>query len=253
LASAAGIETRGPDVQRATARPKAASKTRRNDVTLESTKTAGMALVAAACFAAGSASAASVSFTFSGKTSVTMDGVAAGTPFSGTFSYDPGATAPGGTVPFHGGTETVYQSAYTSLAMTIGSHTVHEVVPGPMALYDSVDPPSGVPKGDSLYTFKPGTLPNASVGSFAGLTPNYMYLGFVDTTGQVFSGGALPASLSLGAFSAAFIGVNFHPFGAGNTTTISSLTTLAPIPEPAAWVLMAAGLGGLAVARRRRV
>jgi hypothetical protein len=222
------------------------------DVMATVTAIARIVVTLAAGIAATGALAATSSFTFTGKTSVAMDGVAAGTPFSGSFVYDPGASAPGGTVPFYGGSETVYHNAYTSLTMTIGANTVHAVVPGPMALYDSVDPPSGVPKGDSLYTFKPGTLPNPSVGSFTGLTPNFIYLGFVDTTGRVFSGSALPATLSLDSFTAAFIGVNFHPFGAGNTTVISSLTTLTPIPEPAAWMLMAAGLAGLAVARRRR-
>lgn len=216
---------------------------------------AGLVTAAASIFGVASdAWAANIVLKFSGTTSVTMDGVPAGTPFTGTFAYDPGASAPLGDVPFYGGTKTVYQDAYHALTLTIGANTVRETVPGVITLYDNVNPPSGVPVGDSMYTFTPGGgLPNPSTGSFVGLTPNFIYLGFVDHTGSAFAGPSLPSTLHLGSFTSVFVGVNFHPYGAGNTTVISSITSLTPVPEPAAWALMAAGLAtlGLVVGRRR--
>lgn len=183
-----------------------------------------------------------------------MDGVPAGTPFSGTFAYDLSAVAPLGDVAFYGGTRTIYENAYSSLTMTIGGNTVQETVPGAITLYNDVNPPNGVPVGDSMYSFTPGSgNPNPSTGSFAGLTPNFIYLGFVDTAGSAFSGTSLPSTLDLASFTSVFVGVNFHPFGTGNTTTISSIRTLTPVPEASTHALTIAGLGMLAlVARRRR-
>jgi hypothetical protein len=195
--------------------------------------------------------AAAASHTFSGYTSVTMGGVAQGTPFSGTFRYDPAALAPGGSIAYYGGTKTVYPAAYSELSLTIGANTVQEIVPGAIALFNDVSPPHSIPVGDSFYSFDPlSGAPNRSTGSFAGLTPNFIYLGLVDSSGAVFTGPSLPGVLHRADFTAAFIGVNYGPFGTGNTTTISNLVSLSPVPEPAAALLMLAGLAAVAAARR---
>jgi hypothetical protein len=107
------------------------------------------------------ANSASAGYAFAGTTSVPMDAVPAGTPFSGTFAYDLGAVAPLGDVAFYGGTKTVYQDAYSELTLTIGGNTVQETVPGVITLYNNVNPPSGVPVGDSMYTFR-GVLATSS-------------------------------------------------------------------------------------------
>jgi hypothetical protein len=118
--------------------------------------------------------------------------IPAGTAFSGTFAYDfPQA---GTVTPFEGGTQSVF--TFQSLTLTVGGQTV-TVGPGQPGLYNDVNPPtgSGVPKGDSLFTFIPGipnNTPNPSTGSLPGLQPNFIYLGFVDSTGKVFSGPGLP-------------------------------------------------------------
>ncbi|MEW5786509.1 MAG: PEP-CTERM sorting domain-containing protein [Pseudomonadota bacterium] len=205
---------------------------------------------------ATSAGATIVTYEFSGLTSMAMGGVAANTAFTGSFTYDTGVAAQ--STAYNGGTQNIFDNAYSALTLTIGGNTVSSTVPGDLALYDSVNPPHSIPVGDSLYTFQPlsGGGPLASTGSFAGLTPNYIYLGFVDVGGTVFSsGGSLPGNLNLADFDSAFIGINYGPFGAGNTTTISSLRTLqltAAVPEPESYALMLAGLAMISLAARRR-
>ena len=184
-----------------------------------------------------------------------MGTLAAGTPFTGVFTYDPTASS-SGDVPYYNGTQAIYPAGFSQLSMTIGAQTVTESAPGPISLFNNVQPPNSIPVGDSLYTFNPlnGQGPDPSSGSFAGLTPNYIYLGFVDNTGQAFSSTQLPAALTALKFNEAFVGINFGPMGAGNTTAISSISLGSAVPEPSVSEMTALGLLGLcaAVARRQR-
>lgn len=208
----------------------------------------------ALCGATVGAQAAGTTVSFSGVTSLTMGGMAAGTPFTGVFTYDPAAPS-SGDAPYYNGTQTIYPAGFTQLAMTIGGQTVTESAPGTITLFNNVQPPNSIPVGDSLYTFNPlnGQGPNPSSGSFAGLTPNFIYLGFVDNTGQAFSSTQLPASLTTLKFNEAFVGINFGPLGAGNTTTISSISLGSSVPEPSVAAMAGVGLLWLcAVARHRR-
>jgi hypothetical protein len=212
-------------------------------------------LVVATLAAGSSAQAAPVSYTFAGTLSYALSTtLPIGTAFTGTFSYDQSVI--GTTTSFYGGTQTLFSNALSALTMTIGVETVTQtILPGTMALYNGVNPPGGIPVGDSLYTFNPlsGTLPPASTGSFAGFTPNAIYLGFVDPNGTAFTGTStsvsLPASLSLSSFNvvAPFIGVNFGGPGPGYTSTVSTLTSLT-----SDWMMMLAGLGLMGVIVRRR-
>ena len=128
-----------------------------------------------AIFVTSTAHASTTAYRFSGITSLAMGSIPGGTPFTGTFSYDPAAT--GVSTSYYGGTQNLFANAYSALTMTIGGKTVTEGAPGTMALYNSVSPPNSIPVGDSLYTFNPlsGQGPLHSSGSFTGLTPNYIY------------------------------------------------------------------------------
>src|SRR6266851_1547800 len=173
-----------------------------------------------------------------------------GSPFSGLLSYDVPQT--GVVTPFYGGTQSVF--GFNSLTLTIDGQTVVEG-PGNLSLYNNVNPPSGVPAGDSFYTFVPGENigPGPSSGSIDGVSPDFFYLGFVDPSSQAFSGSGLPQSLTLSEFSSAFVGIDYGPLGTGNTDTIFLLSSLKPAstPEPPTLTIVAIGLFMLVMAKLR--
>jgi hypothetical protein len=190
--------------------------------------------------------------TFSGNTSLAIGGIPGNTPFTGTFTYN--SAASGVTTSFNGGTETIYSNGYSGLTLTIGGSTVSETVPGAIALFNNLTAPgSGAGLGDSFFTFDPASGPNPSTGEFLsyGLTPDYIYLSFADTTGNAFSGANLPLTLNLAEFTLAGVGIDSGPLGAGNTSTISSLTALKTLPDQSytAWLLLCA-LGLLIAVKR---
>jgi hypothetical protein len=181
--------------------------------------------------------------------------IPAGSFFSGELSYDVPQT--GVVTPFVGGTQSVFE--FNSLTLTIDGQTVVEA-PGNLGLYNNVNSTVGVPTGDSFYTFVPGDNngPGPSTGTIDGVTPDFFYLGFVDSSSQAFSSSDLPQSLTLSEFSEAFLGVDYGPLGTGNTDTIfpvSSLNTVST-PEPPTLTIVVIGLSILATAmlrtRRRR-
>jgi len=191
---------------------------------------------------------ATVTYTFSGDTSIAIGSIPGNTPFTGKFTYNPSAV--GVTTSYYGGTETLFANAYSGLTVTIGGSTVSETVPGTIALFNNVNPPFSIPPGDSLFSFDPlsGAGPNASTGEFVsyGLTPDLLYLALSDSTGTAFSGTNLPSVLNLAAFNSALVGIDYGPEGAGNTDVISNLSTLRAVPDESytAWLMLCA-LGGL--------
>ena len=205
-------------------------------------------LVMAIGFALGShaSPAKAITYHFTGATDIAItegsNTIPSGTPFSGTFSYDLGQV--GTVTPFQGGTQSVF--TFNFLTLTIAGQTVTTGA-GSLGLYNNVTTsPSGVPNGDSLFTFVPGipnNTPNPSSGTINGITPNFIYLGFVDPTGTAFSGSGLPTNLQLAQFSDAFLGLNYGPLGAGDIDTVHPLSTLtvSGIPDSGSTFLLALG------------
>jgi len=209
-------------------------------------------------FAASATHAAPVSYSFGGVTSTGMGAIAAGTPFIGTFSYDPSVT--GVTSHYYnvGATQTLFANAFSALTLTIGGDTVTGGAPGTLALYNNSLADGalhGVATGDSLWTYGYNVLPLPSAGSLAGLSPIGISLGLIDRTATAFNPGLnpvlLPSSLSPSSFTSGEIRV--YTTGVVYTSYLSSLAPIAAVPEPETYALMLAGLGlvGL-VARRKR-
>jgi hypothetical protein len=199
--------------------------------------------------------ARATTITFSGNTSIAIGSIPGNTPFTGTFTYNPSAT--GVTTSYNGGTETLFSNAYTGLTLTIGGSTVHETVPGTIALFNNLTSSGGVSAGDDLLSFDPfGAGENPSSGTFTSysLTPDFIYLSLVDSTGTAFSGTNLPAALNLAEFTSAVVGVDYGPLGSGNTDTISNLSTLKTLPDrtSTAWLLLGAVAALLAFATLSR-
>jgi len=178
--------------------------------------------------------------------------VPAGTPYSGSFTYDSSQTAT--PAPFGGGTRTVY--AFSSLVVTIGTSTATSG-PGTIDVFDNLTTTVGYPAGDSLYVNftqgVPNTMGVAPSGLLDGAAFNWMGLAFLDAGGTAITNGQLPASFGAATFPVQFSEFNFGttgtPYGAGNTSMIQSVTTggTPPPPPPAPLAFaptLAAGMAG---------
>lgn len=184
--------------------------------------------------------AGTITSTMTVNDGTTTGSIGAGTPYSGTLTYDAGqAPAP---VAYGGGSKTTY--AFTNLAFTIGSSTANSG-PGRIDVYDNLTSAQGYPAGDSVYVNFGGVAPS---GLLAGAAFNWMGLALLDSSGAAVSGGALPAGLGLAAFPTHFSEFNYGtsgtPWGAGNTSTIQSLTSLGTTPPPPSPVTFAPSLPG---------
>jgi hypothetical protein len=209
------------------------------------TLVAALAAIATLSLSTGAAGAATSQTTFAGTITSTMsvnDGtntgsIPAGTPYTGTLTYD-GAQTPA-PAAYGGGTHTVY--TFDNLAFTIGTSTANSG-PGRIDVYDDLTTSTSYPTGDSVYVNFAGVAPS---GLLAGAAFNWMGLALLDRTGAAVTGGALPADLEGASFGTRFSEFNFGTrgtkWGAGNTSTIQSLTSLTtagtqpPPPAPIAF------------------
>lgn len=172
--------------------------------------------------------AAPVTYQFSGITNtgnmagnggtLSTVGVPNGTPYSGSFTYDGAQVVT--PVAFDGGTHAVY--TFTSMTLTMLGSTV-TWGPGTIDVYNNLTLGVGYPVGDSLYVNISSLTP--PTGSFGGVSFNWIFLGFVDSTGTAFSSATLPANLNLASFQSYFIEFNFS-WAAGITSQLQFLSTL---------------------------
>lgn len=193
-----------------------------------------------------------VTGSFSGSTDIALvengTTIPAGTPFTGTFSYDPNQV--GATTPFRGGTQTLY--SFNSLTATINGQTVSSGAGSALLFNDVTMSTTGIPNGDSFFLniASGGSSPVPSSGSFGGVVPDFLYLDLDDSTGTAFAGTQLPSVLNLSAFTSTALGIDYGPLGAGNVSTIHPLSALS-VPEAETLPAILAGLGF--VLRRGRV
>jgi hypothetical protein len=187
-----------------------------------------------------------ISYEFAGTIDLTVLGDAFGTlstgdTFQGVFTYDDATPEAPPFVPLG----TAY-NALTSFAMTINGETVTGGA-GAMVVHNDE---GGIDFVEILpfITFPAGSMnPPGTLGGL-GICGGCFSLFLRDNTSTVFSDESLPGSLAL----ASFPGNNVVRFSdaSGVQSVESQLTSLVPVPEPSAILLLSAGLFGLTLARR---
>jgi hypothetical protein len=222
-----------------------------------SKRAAAVVAVAVGVLCPAGADAQTVSFTFSGTITFVDDAgtllpgdIVVGTPFSGTVTYDianvvdhnPGSSTVG-VYWFQG-------AAQNDFAMTValGSHTIsYDAAPAlPNAIevyYDSYHELNYLAR----FPLLDGATPPGTIGDWG------VSVTLDDNSATVLSSDAIPSSApSLGNFgSDQFL---FRAYNGSDTYSLyGDITTLTPVPEPATASLIAIGvLGGLVVRRRSR-
>jgi len=204
---------------------------------------------------AAPALASPLTFDFSGVLDGAIGTISSGTAYSGAVTYD--LSAFGTTVAYHNGQQTTYTGQPLSVTATIGGVTITASSNAYTELNNNLNiaVPVSYPNGDNLFLYG-----NTQGGpTWGGVVIDDLYLSLNDSTGAVFSGNNLPASLSFGSFTSTLFGLNYNPLGAGNVNLVSPLSTLGPagpvypIPEPSAAALLALGMLGLGLFARRAV
>ena len=214
----------------------------------------GIAAIAAAGLAwASAADASPITYAFSGAitSADASTGVAAGTPFSGTFTYDPTEKAVGG-LGFEGFSQSDFGQAMSApgskpdssgLTVNVGGAPVFSLQGGIEVAVSAAAFP--FQDGYSTSAHSQVTFSNSNINNATGST--LASVSFVNQTTDVLGGLAPPTSLSLADFpgaSLSVVGDNGSPDAkilySGTITSLSAV----PVPEPSA--LAAIGLGGAA-------
>lgn len=196
--------------------------------------------IVAALSAALPAQATVRSFTFTATVNPSSQGAdlsGANSAVTGSFSYDDAALVSQGPYVPPG---SVWFAALQSFSFTMGSLSgTANVVPTDSVLVR--DNFVGVHDG---FFIQPQTMVGPARLGQPLLTAD---LSLIDSSQSVYSALVLPSSLNLGSFDSAMLHVAYQ--NSDVYATIDSLTA-APVPEPATWALMGAGL--LLVARSSR-
>lgn len=198
----------------------------------------------------GTLSATSVTYFFSGTLNDPFGSLSAGTPFSGSFSYDSAQNLNTPLDPFRG------DYLYTSLTVTIGESTVTDAGTGVMNVYDhgpagSYPPdPIGETTGYptdllAIYTFSlSGSLGGLTLAPGAGIQ-----IVLQDVNGDVFDGPEIPGSdLTINDFTlggATFLELQADvndPFFSGGFQPVIARGELShlsanPVPDTGSWLI----------------
>lgn len=198
----------------------------------------------AAAFWLTAAEAAPVSFEYSG-TITSADpstGVAAGTPFSGTFTYDPAAQIGG--VTFEGYYTNLFDRSTpdtSNLTLNVGGHTFSNT--NGLSIVEQYQPfPVAPPTITSMtvQTSSPQLLTSLTLQGTSMLASN------------LDDAGSLVNVLPLSNFSQANLQVGDRASGRGETLLAGTITSLTPVPEPSTLALPLLVGAGLTVRRWRR-
>lgn len=210
-------------------------------------------------FQSGTAAAALVSYNFGGHFNTIADGfgnfgVTAGDTFFGSFTYDTTmsvASAGTGNVLY----ERSAPIAPLKFSVTINGIT-YTADDGSAPLRVQVTDNSGGLHDQFVYLTSHATsLVHPLTGSYPFST---MAFSLRDTSDQVFSSAAIPASLDLSDFDDPQFNMNFHtdpmgdPGDFDNVLFLGTVTFLSAVPEPALTMLMLTALPFLCLAYRWR-
>jgi hypothetical protein len=218
------------------------------------------AIVAAGLAWTSKADASPITYAFSGTitSADASTGVSAGTPFSGTFTYDPTEKISGG-LGFEGYSQIDYGQSMSypgskpdgsGLTVNVGNSQVFNLQGGiEVAISEAAYP---YQDGYSTSAHSQVTFSNSNINNVTGST--LASVSFVNQAADVLGSLGAPTSLNLADFPGASLSV-VGDSGSPDATilyagTITSLSAV-PVPEPSALAVI--GLGGAAwVARTRR-
>ena len=196
---------------------------------------------------------AEIIYYFTGNLSADWGTLTSGTPFSGSFSYEYPQTA-----HYYGGYGASYY--FTNLTLNVGSESLL-INQGYRSINTGVVPASpnafnldngsgsfGITADDPTWTTNRPLLGGIPVGIVVEVTDNYWLTGGGASKPYLTSNALVGDWLRLEMFN--FSRLTISDANQNSINIQSPLTSL--VPEPSVLSLLAVGLGGLAMIRRRR-
>jgi hypothetical protein len=229
-------------------------------------------------FAGGTARAESVTYSFTGKIAIlpapvvpfavssgfASYGIQKADAVSGNFTYLTGGTD-GSPLPQIGN----YKGNLTAMSVVIGARQ-WSLASAPNNAFVQIDNdfklPSFLPINPGYFSDKftvagdiTGPAPVNAIGNPLAFTLGLDFSSQTPGPNPVFTDTSIPSTLTLGAFSALHQGIITHSFfdasnrvvSEGIRFDITSLSSVSAVPEPSTFVMLLAGVAGLAIRARR--